>query len=180
MLYGTPNAGESVGMLALGIIFLGIHQVSTGVLQGLGHTAIPVINMMFAAAIKIVMSYYLTALPQFGILGAALATVADFVVGALLNMLYVYHCIGCRFSLEKFLATLAAAAVMGLTVLTAYDLVMVRVFSNTVATLAAVVSATIVYGITLLYLGGIGVHDMERVPKLGQPFARFLNRVIRR
>jgi stage V sporulation protein B len=180
MLYGTAHAGATVGVLALGVAFLGIHQVSTGVLQGLGHTAIPVINMLLAAVVKLVMNYYLTAMPQFGIQGAALATVADFVVGAALNMIYVYHCIGCQFSLNKFLATLAAAVVMGMTVVMVYDLVMVKVLSNTIATLASVISATLIYAIILLLLGGIGLHDMERVSKVGQPLVQFLNKVIRR
>jgi stage V sporulation protein B len=180
MLYGTAHAGIAVGVLALGVVFLGIHQVSTGMLQGLGHTAIPVMNMLCAAVIKIIISYYLTALPQFGIKGAALATVADFAVGALLNMMYVYYCIGYQFSLHRFLATIAAATVMGVTVVSAYDFVMVKVFNNTIATLAAIMSAILVYSTTLLLLGGIGAYDMERVSKVGQPFAQFLNWVIRR
>jgi stage V sporulation protein B len=49
MLFGTPNADSSIAILSLGIFLLGIHQVTTGVLQGLGHTAIPVINMVISA-----------------------------------------------------------------------------------------------------------------------------------
>ncbi|MBU2700690.1 stage V sporulation protein B [Sporomusaceae bacterium BoRhaA] len=180
MLYGTPNAGAAVSTLSLGIVFLGIHQVSTGVLQGLGHTTVPVVNMFFAAIIKIVLSYFLTALPHFGIQGAALATVADFAVGALLNMLFIYRVLGCCFSVDKCLATCAAAAVMGLTVLKTYDIVMIRVFSNTIATLASVASAILIYGITLVLMGGIGLVDMERLPRVGPLLVKGFRWVLRR
>jgi stage V sporulation protein B len=180
MLYGTPNAGASIAALSLGIVFLGIHQVSTGVLQGLGHTAVPVVNMLISAIIKVIMNYYLTALPEFGILGSALATVTDFAIGALLNMLYVYYCIGYRFSVDKLLKTLAAAVVMGLTVLMVYDATMVRTFSNTIASLTAIMSAAAIYGITLLLLGGIRASDMERLTNINQGLIKILYSVIRR
>ncbi len=38
--------------MSIGILFLGMHQISTGILQGLGKTAIPVINMILACIIK--------------------------------------------------------------------------------------------------------------------------------
>ena len=55
--------------MSIGILFLGMHQISTGILQGLGRTAIPVINMIIACIVKIVMSWYLTAVPELGIRG---------------------------------------------------------------------------------------------------------------
>jgi hypothetical protein len=61
-----------------------------------------------------------------------------------------------------------------------YDVIMRNTFSNTIATLTAVATATAIYGITLLLLGGIGVGDMERLPKASQPFFKFLNRTIKR
>ena len=73
MLYATPNAGVSIAISALGIFLLGIHQVTTGVLQGLGRTAIPVVNMVISAGVKVVLGWTLTAMPEWGIKGAAWA-----------------------------------------------------------------------------------------------------------
>lgn len=73
--------------MSVGILLLGLHQISTGILQGLGRTSIPVINMILAAAVKVFLSWTLTAIPTLGIKGAAMATVVDFGLAAVLNMI---------------------------------------------------------------------------------------------
>ena len=65
LLYAIPDAGPCIAVMSLGVFFLGIQQVTTGVLQGLGKTAIPFINMVASAFIKIGLSWYLTAIPSF-------------------------------------------------------------------------------------------------------------------
>ena len=70
LIYNAPGAGPAVMISAVSIILLGLHQVSTGVLQGLGHTTIPMVNMILAAAAKVALNWTLTAIPEFGIMGA--------------------------------------------------------------------------------------------------------------
>lgn len=167
MLYGTPNAGVPIGILSVGIVLLGIHQVSTGVLQGLGHTTIPLLNMVVAAIVKIVMSWTLTAMPSLGIQGAAWATNADFGVAALLNMYFVYRYVGFSIDIKDTLKTILATIVMGGVVLLVYDAMMLKTFQNTMATLISISIGGIVYGMALLSLGGIRQRDIEKIPKIG-------------
>jgi len=167
MLYGTPNAGVPIAILSVGIVLLGVHQVSTGVLQGLGHTAIPLINMLVAAVVKIFMSWTLTAMPSLGIKGAAWATNADFGVAALLNIYFVYRYVGFSIDIRDTLKTVAATIVMGGAVLLIYDSIMLRIFHNTIATLVSISIGGIVYGASLLLLGGIRQRDVEKIPKIG-------------
>lgn len=174
MLYGTPNADTSIAILSVGIFLLGIHQVSTGVLQGLGYTAIPVINMAASAVVKIMMSWVLTAVPELGIKGAAWATNADFGVAAMLNMYFVHRYVGFAFDIKDTLRTAVAAAVMGGVVLLTYDAVMIKTLHNTIATLAAVVLGGSVYGVAQLLLGGVGERDIERVPRVGGLLVKIL------
>jgi stage V sporulation protein B len=174
MLYNTPNAGTSIAILSLGIFLLGIHQVTTGVLQGLGYTAIPVVNMVASAAVKIVMNWVLVAMPALGIKGAAWATNADFGVAALLNMYFVYRYVGFALDLKDTLRTAVAAAVMGGAVLLTYDVVMTKMLHNSIATLAAIVVGGGVYGIVLLLMGGVSARDIERVPRVGSSLVRLL------
>ena len=63
-------------------------------LQGLGRTAIPVLNMGVAALIKVILNWSLTAIPSLGIQGAAWATIADIGVAAALNLYFVYRYTG--------------------------------------------------------------------------------------
>ncbi|MEG6586192.1 putative polysaccharide biosynthesis protein [Dendrosporobacter sp. 1207_IL3150] len=167
MLYGTPNAGTSIAILSLGIVLLGIGQVTTGVLQGLGHTTIPLVNMAISAVVKIVLSWVLTAIPSLGIKGAAWATNADFGVAAILNVYFVYRYVGFSIDLKDTLKAMCAAAIMGGIVLLSYDTIMANTFHNTIATLTAIAIGGTVYGVALLLMGGINERDIEKVPKLG-------------
>jgi len=174
MLYGTPNAGTSIAILSLGIVLLGIGQVTTGVLQGLGHTTIPLVNMVISAAVKVVLSWVLTAMPSLGIKGAAWATNADFGVAALLNMYFVQRYVGFSINLKDTIKTIAATAIMGAIVLLIYDAVMAKTFHNTLATLVAIAVGGSVYGIALLLFGGVQERDLERIPKVGSKLIRLL------
>ncbi|WP_378955314.1 polysaccharide biosynthesis C-terminal domain-containing protein [Pelosinus sp. sgz500959] len=177
MLYGTPNAGIPIGILSVGIVFLGIHQVSTGVLQGLGHTATPLINMMIAAIIKIMMSWTLTAVPSLGIQGAAWATNVDFAMAALLNMYFVYRYVGFSIDLKALAKTVIATVVMGGIVLLTYDYIMLMIFNNTVSTLVSITIGGIVYSVVLLLLGGVRQYDIEKIPKIGYQLSSVLKKV---
>jgi len=177
MLYSTPNAGTSIAVMSIGVFLLGIHQVTTGVLQGLGHTAIPVVNMAISAGVKIIMSWVLTAMPEFGIKGAAWATNADFGVAALLNMIFVYRYVGFSLDIKDTLRAVVAAAVMGGAVLITYDTVMTRLLHNSIATLVAIAVGGVIYGVILLLVGGVNARDIERVPKVGARLVRLLHSV---
>lgn len=171
MLYGTPNAGMPIAILSLSIVLLGIHQVSTGVLQGLGHTTIPLLNMLFAAIVKIVTSWQLTAMPTLGIQGAAWATNIDFGVAALLNMYFVYRYVGFSIDIKDTMKTVIATIVMGGSVLLLYDGIMLKTFHNTIATLLSISVGGIVYGVMILLLGGIRQRELEKIPKIGMALA---------
>lgn len=177
MLYGTPNAGTSIAILSLGIVLLGIHQVTTGVLQGLGHTSIPLINMVVSAVVKTILSWYLTAIPSLGIKGAAWATNVDFGLAALLNMYFVYRYVGFSIDIKDSLKTIVATGVMGVVVLFSYDAVMTHTFHNSVATMIAIVCGAAVYGVMLLLVGGVSSRDVEKVPRIGQKLAALLRKL---
>jgi stage V sporulation protein B len=177
MLYGTPNAGTSIAILSVGIMFLGIQQVSTGVLQGLGHTATPLCNMVIAAIVKIFMSYTLTAMPSLGIEGAAWATNADFGVAAFLNMYFVYLYVGFSIDIRATMKTIVAAGIMGVIVLVTYDGIMLKTFHNTIATLLSISVGGIVYGTILLLLGGVKQRDVEKIPKVGMKLSNALRKI---
>ena len=68
LIYNAPGAGPAVLVSSFSIVLLGLHQVSTAVLQGLGHPTIPMINMILAAIVKVVLNWVLTAIPWLGII----------------------------------------------------------------------------------------------------------------
>lgn len=167
LIYHAPQAGEAVRILAVGIFLLGIHQVTTGVLQGMGRTSIPVLNMGVSAVFKVILNWSLTAMPALGIQGAAWATVADVGLAAALNLYFVYRYTGYSLDTRSLGKSAAAAIGMGGVMILGYDAVLAATLSNTLATLAALSFGSGVYGIALLAMGGINERDIERLPLVG-------------
>lgn len=165
LIYDAPGAAGAIQTMSIGILFLGLHQISTGVLQGLGRTAIPVANMILACVVKVLLGWWLTAIPSMGIKGASLATVADFAVAAVLNMYFIYKFTGYSFSFASVFRPLLASSVMGAAI---YAVLAVTSDMGAWAVLFAMVVAVPVYGASLLACGGLCKEDLDNIPFVGR------------
>lgn len=165
LIYNAPGAAGAIQTMSVGILFLGMHQISTGILQGLGKTAIPVINMILACIVKVVMSWWLTAIPFLGIKGASMATVADFAVAAIINMAFIYKYTGFTFSLGSLLKPLLASGVMGAVI---YAVLTLTEQLGMWCVLFAMVAAVPSYALALLAFGGLTKEDLENIPFVGR------------
>ena len=177
MLYGTEEAGPCIAILALAILLLGVHQVTTGALQGLGHTAVPVVNMVVSAGVKVALVWVLTAIPEYNISGAAWATNVDFALAALLNMYFVWRYTGFAFSFADTAKAAAAAAAMGGVVWLLQAQLAGRGLSASLATLAAVAAGLAVYSVVLVALGGVSREELAKVPVVGAKLAPWLSKI---
>lgn len=165
LIYNAPGAAGAIQTMSVGILFLGMHQISTGILQGLGKTAIPVINMILACIVKVVMSWWLTAIPFLGIKGASMATVADFAVAAIINMGFIYKYTGFTFSLGSLLKPLLASGVMGVVI---YAVLSLTEQLGMWCVLFAMVAAVPAYALALIAFGGLNKEDLDNVPFIGR------------
>ncbi|MBP2635743.1 MAG: polysaccharide biosynthesis protein [Firmicutes bacterium] len=166
-VYHAPQAGEVIKVLAVGVYLLGIHQVTTGVLQGMGYTILPVINMGIAAVVKVLLNWNLTAIPSLGILGAGWATNADIGVAALLNLYFVAKYTGLRMDWQGLLKCTVAACIMGVSIDFIFLFMVQNGFGEAVSTFLVMCLAALIYGIVLLLLGGLTANDVSRMPFLG-------------
>ncbi len=173
MIYNAPGAAPAIQTMSMAIFLLGIHQVSTGILQGMGKTTIPVINMIIAASVKVSLNWTLTALPWMGIKGAAWATVADIGIAALLNLVFIYRHTGFSLPIIGVVKTMVAATAMGIAV---------HLFLLATSTwgvwniLGGIIIAVPVYGVVLTLIGGLQRQDLEEVPILGHKILALGNR----
>ncbi len=165
LIYNAPGAAGAIRTMSFGIFLLGLHQISTGILQGLGKTALPVIAMILAAAIKVCLSWVLTAQPELGINGASLATLADFGIAALLNMMFIYKHAHYTLSISGFIKPALASALMGAAV---YGVLALTSGWGAWAILAAMLVAMPVYAIALAGFGGLNKDDLEDIPFIGR------------
>ncbi len=175
-LYGQPEAGVALAGLAGSALFLGLHQTTSGVLQGLGRTDIPVKNLLVGAVAKVILTWNLTY--SLGIQGAALGTVATFLLAAGLNLLAIYRLIGLRLGYRETLvkpglAILAMALVAGV----GHPWLERFLGHPSLATAIIIVLAAAVYVLVLLQVGGVSSRDLEMVPGVGPRLARILQRL---
>lgn len=176
-IYHAPQAGEVVQVLSFGVYLLGIHQITTGVLQGMGYTILPVINMGIAAAVKVLLNWTLTAMPSLGIQGAGWATNADIGVAALLNIYFVAKYTGLCMDWQELRKCVFAAIVMGASIDGIYQFTVAGGISTAIATFGVMCLAAVIYSAVLLLLGGVTDRDISRIPFLGAKLSQLLTRL---
>jgi stage V sporulation protein B len=175
MLFNTWDAGPVIGAMSLGIFFLGLHQISTAVLQGLGRTSIPVIMMIIAALGKIALNWILTG--YWGVVGASWASVADYAIAAILNIVFVYRFTGYGLDLEDVWRPGMASVAMGIILWPIYSLLFSQTGSNTIATFSSMLLGTVVFSIVILLNGGVRETELVRIPVLGARLAAILKKL---
>lgn len=163
LIYNAPLAAQTIQVMSGGIFLLGLHQVSTGILQGLSRTSIPVWNMVLAAAFKVVLNFYLTAMPSLGINGAAVATIVDIGLAAMLNLVFIYKYTGYMPNMWQLTKIAVASAAMGVAVYYTVHINMLGAWSM----LLSIILGVTVYAISILALGGIDADALAKIPFVG-------------
>ncbi len=157
-------AGHLMEIMALAVLFLTILQTMTGILQGLGKTYLPVINLFIGIGVKVLFSIFLIRIPGINVQGAAYGTVACYAIAALLDVICVIKYAKAKLSvLQDFVKPVLATACMGLFVY----LVMPHVASGEyprLMTIGVILAAVVVYLVFTLLVGAINQEDMEYLP----------------
>lgn len=169
LIYNAPKAELATQITAFAIFFLGIHQVTTGILQGLGKPRIPVINMAIALIIKVALNWHLTAIPELGIGGAAWATVADIGFAALLNLIYIKKYTGYFIDISMLWKNIASAIIMGILIYMSYQYLdgVIPMWANFLLT---GIEGLILYVIIMVLLKGLNKNDGASMPIIGRFF----------
>ena len=170
-LYGTMKAAPVIAHLAPSIAFLGMFQVTTGALQGIGKTLIPMWNMLFGAVVKAIAVWQLTSLAAFHILGAAWASNLNFAVVAAINIFFLYRS-GIPFPFWDSLKILLASLCMGLAGRT-----VAMFFMDKSGVVAALVSGMAVSGLiyvaAVMLSGCLTREEAAQLPVFGKYLRKF-------
>ncbi len=176
MLYEKPGAGIPMFWSAAVVLVVGLYQISAGTLQGMGKAMIPMYSLLIGATVKIVLTYTLTAMPMFGIRGAALGSVIGFAVAAGNNVYQVSRKIGWGWLSMKYHVIKPAISVvaMAVLVLASYAGIYHLLDSNGLATLGSIMVGGCGYFAVLLAIGGVSLEIIRKVPKVGNKVAALL------
>lgn len=159
------SAAGPLFILAIGVVFLATVQTLTGVLQGIGKQVIPVRNLLVGVLAKVVITYVLSGIHAINVKGAAIGTVAAYVIASTLNILAVKKYTGVRFDfVMTYLKPGISTVVMGAACFGSYHLTNMFV-GNALSTLCAIIVAIVVYGVMILAFGAISLEEIEKLPK---------------
>lgn len=165
VLFGYAEAGIILAVLAIGGPFLYFQQTTTGILQGMGEAVKPFKNLVIASVFKILGLYYLTAIPSFGILGAAFSLSICFIVMALLNYLDLRQLVGYRIHFSHDILKPGLAA-LGMGLVIWQIKILLLVYSPLLTLIVSLLAGSLVYVILLFMLGGIHRNDFLQVFRL--------------
>jgi len=160
----AATTGSILSVLGFGVIFLGMFQVTTGVLQGLNMQNRPAINLMIGAVVKTILTYVLVGIPSINIHGAAYSTLAAYGIATFLNLITLVKRADVQFDVKTvLLKPLTAVMAMSVAVLATYH-GSLMIISPKLATVIAVLSGIIVYAVMLIVTKTITDQDLDIMP----------------
>ena len=122
ILYPSGDVRGAAILLSIGavsVVFYSLSTVTNGILQGLGHPAIPVRNAAIAIGVNVLAAIFFVGILNFGVRGILLAVVLYALVVMLLNAYALRRILSYRHDLKKlvlqpFLAALLMGAAVGI------------------------------------------------------------------
>jgi stage V sporulation protein B len=143
---GMSDGWELMQILSAGAVFIIIAQVCTSILNGMGRTIMPVVILAAGCIVKIAVNVAFIPVPQLSIKAAAYATVAAYVVVALLDILLVVKYTKIRLDFAgMFAGPLACTIVMSVIVIVVYSNIYNLWYNNTAATVIAITAGGLAY-----------------------------------
>ena len=173
------HGGGLMAMMGLSAFFLCFFQVTNCVLQAYGYERYTVYTLTIGGLFKMALTWILLADPDISIYGAAIATLASYVLICVMNMVLVKWRVPNAPSFLRILTKpVICTAVMGATAWAAYGLVSSLIsgfggMASAISLMAAILLAMVVYLILVVALGAITREDMEMLPRGGK-LAKFL------
>jgi len=165
LLYATPEAGIPLEPLAFSCIVLAAFQLSSAGLQGIGRPEISMRNLVITGILKVILNYSLTSIPYLNIKGAAIGTVIAFMVGSLLNIMYLKKLTGIRYEIKRLLKISVVTLIMAISVKIVYQALLGVDINSHISTLLAITAGVGIYGILLGLLKEIDINMIKRITR---------------
>jgi stage V sporulation protein B len=167
LLFGDAKGSWLIVILCLMTVFQILMTTTAGIIQGLGRTNLPMINIFIGVAFKLAGNFLLVR--WFGISGVAIATGLAFLVAMLLNFVSLRHLIGFRLRgkdvmplfLSTFTMSLIAGGVVG-AIWTGFA-AQTR-FGSLLLTIGGVAVGTIVYMLSIAKFNTLHESEIARLP----------------
>ncbi len=153
------------------LILSAISLVQTSILQGIGKVKLVTIFSVIGLIAKVIANYYL--IPKIGVIAAILGNAVNFLIIVLLSQWLINKCLNMNIRIiTHCIKPMVSSAIMGIGTLISYALfsklfgmVLSGYMLNAIASLISVVVSVVLYGLSLVYIGGIRRSDLNALPK---------------
>ncbi len=163
-----PNASQGTMILqisALSIIFTVLEQTTNGALQGLGKIISPAIFLLIGVIVKLICNLILIPIPEIGILGASISTGVCHAIAFLLSYKLLKKQVKLQLGLKKWiLKPIIATFFMGICSYFIYILTFTYIKIKIIAIVLALISAVIVYILSIFTLKIFTKEEMCMIP----------------
>ncbi len=175
-----PNASSGASVLQIGaftVVFTILSQTINGALQGYGKLIIPPISLGIGMLVKLVCNLTLIPIPEIGVHGAIIGSVACQIVVFVISIIALLKNIKINLSFSKFvLKPIFATLVMAVCSYFIYTSILdLNIVSSNIATIIGLVTAVIIFGVSVLVLKIFTEEELQNLP-----FGNKINSVMRK
>ena len=168
LLFFTENnqiAGRMLQLGALSVVFYCLSTVTNAVLQGLDNMMVPVKSAAISLVIHIISLFFMLVVFRWGIYAVVLSKIVFSASTCILNGHALRERIGYVQEQKKtFIIPAIASVIMGIVALVVH--LLSELFIGTqIATLITIPIAIVVYGVSLILLGGVSEAELDEMPK---------------
>ena len=147
------------------IVLIALLQTFTAILQAVGKPMLPVVNLFIASVFKLIFTYVLTAIPAINVKGAAIGTIAAYVIAMVLDYLCIKKMLKVNFRLKNSVVKpTLMSAVMGLMIFISYNLSFMLIKNMKIACLIAMLFGGATYLFELFFMGGLSKTELLSIP----------------
>jgi stage V sporulation protein B len=120
-------------------------------------------NLIITGIIKVILNYTLTSVPVLNVRGAAIGTVTAFLIGSLLNIIYLQKLTGVVYEGKRLVKIGLVTVIMTLGVKFIYQALVGADIHSHISTLLAITVGMGIYGLLLLLLKELDVDMVKRL-----------------
>lgn len=161
----APEGGVLLQIFSLTIIFAVLMQTTNGALQGLGRIMIPAVTSFIGVMLKLILNLILVPNPQFGVNGAAIASVVNNFFAFFLSFIVLRKTIKLNLNFVKFILKPAIATVaMCVCSYYIYTILIGGIISAKIATILAIIIAVIIYAVMVVVLKIFDEDEIGMIP----------------
>lgn len=169
-------ASPLLNVMGITVIFVCTCASCHSILQGIGKERLPLIFMLSGAGVKLLMNYFLVAIPELNIQAAPYGSLTCYFLMMVVDLIAINKCAGIRVNLyAAFIKPLIAGAVCAGAAFGANRLFLLFL-SPRISTILSLCFAALVYAIVAMKIKAVVKMDFLMIPK-GEKIAKVLEKM---